>query len=132
MGGSYGSRRDRRAGGWSWTRRADCLGSSGPCRPSRRSGLPNIPVTADSPRAHITNQRTVEVMRDLGVEDRLRQTAMPQELMGTQIFATSFAGLEFVADFSLGRRHRSGHGLQKSESQPDVQTSRSTSSSRSF
>jgi 2,4-dichlorophenol 6-monooxygenase len=57
-------------------------------------GITKYPGTADSPRAHITNQRTAEVLRDLGVEDRLRQTAMPQELMGTQIFATSFAGLE--------------------------------------
>jgi 2,4-dichlorophenol 6-monooxygenase len=60
----------------------------------RAIGITKYPGTADSPRAHITNQRTAEVLRDLGVEDRLRQTAMPQELMETQIFATSFAGLE--------------------------------------
>jgi 2,4-dichlorophenol 6-monooxygenase len=63
--------------------------------------------TADSPRAHITNQRTVEVMRDLGVEDRLRQDAMPQHLMGTQIFATSFAGLE------LSRKNAWGAGIDR-------------------
>src|SRR2546421_2936041 len=56
--------------------------------------ITKYPGTADSPRAHITNQRTAEVLRDLGVEDRLRRTAMPHDLMGTQIFATSFAGLE--------------------------------------
>jgi FAD binding domain len=50
--------------------------------------------TADSPRAHITNQRTVEIIRDLGAEDRLRRESMPQHLMGTQIFTTSFAGIE--------------------------------------
>jgi len=65
-------------------------------------GITKYPGTADSPRAHITNQRTVEVMRDLGVEDRLRQTAMPQELMGTQIFATSFAGLELSRTSAWG------------------------------
>ena len=52
-------------------------------------GITKYPGTADSPRAHITNQRTAEVLRDLGAEDRLRQTAMPHELMGTQIFATA-------------------------------------------
>jgi len=57
-------------------------------------GITKYPGTAESPRAHITNQRTAEILRDLGVEDHLRQTAMPHELMGTQIFATSFAGLE--------------------------------------
>src|SRR5258706_1861623 len=65
-------------------------------------GITKYPGTADSPRAHITNQGTVEVMRDLGVEDRLRQTAMPQELMGTQIFATSFAGLELSRTSAWG------------------------------
>jgi NADPH-dependent 2,4-dienoyl-CoA reductase/sulfur reductase-like enzyme len=36
--------------------------------------------TAHTPRAHITNQRTVEVLRDLGVEHRVREIAMPAEL----------------------------------------------------
>lgn len=48
--------------------------------------------TANSPRAHITNQRTVEVFRDLGIEEKLAAMAMPQQLMGTQVYATSFAG----------------------------------------
>jgi 2,4-dichlorophenol 6-monooxygenase len=59
-------------------------------------------ATADSPRAHITNQRTVEILRDLGVEHRLRQEAMPQDLMGTQIFATSFAGQELSRTTAWG------------------------------
>src|SRR5882757_1183511 len=65
------------------------------------------PGTANSPRAHITNQRTAEVLRDLGAEDRLRQTAMPHALMGTQIFATSFAGLE------LSRASAWGAGIDR-------------------
>jgi 2-polyprenyl-6-methoxyphenol hydroxylase-like FAD-dependent oxidoreductase len=60
----------------------------------RAIGITKYGGTADSPRAHITNQRTVEVLRDLGVEGRLREAAMPQNIMGTQIFATSFAGME--------------------------------------
>ena len=70
-------------------------------------GITKYPGTADSPRAHITNQRTAEVLRDLGVEDHLRQTAMPHELMATQIFATSFAGLE------LSRASAWGAGIDR-------------------
>lgn len=65
-------------------------------------GITKYPGTADSPRAHINNQRTAEILRDLGVEDRLGQTAMPHELMGTQIFATSFAGLELSRTSAWG------------------------------
>lgn len=60
------------------------------------------PGTADSPRAHITNQRSVEVFRDIGVEDDVMAKAMPQDLMGTQIFATSFAGMELARMMTWG------------------------------
>lgn len=50
--------------------------------------------TANAPRAHITNQRAVEVFRDLGIEDRVQARALPHHLMGKQVFATSFAGRE--------------------------------------
>src|SRR4028119_134093 len=50
--------------------------------------------TANSPRAHITNQRTVEVFRDLGIEDRVLALATPNALMGCNAWATSFAGRE--------------------------------------
>ena len=49
---------------------------------------------ANSPRAHITNQRTVEVLRDLGVEDEAARYATPWELMGDTLFTTSLAGEE--------------------------------------
>jgi 2,4-dichlorophenol 6-monooxygenase len=39
-------------------------------------GITKYPGTADSLRAHITNKRTAGVLRDLGVEDLLRRTAM--------------------------------------------------------
>ncbi|WP_343242892.1 FAD-dependent monooxygenase [Streptomyces sp. SID12501] len=62
-------------------------------------GVPNIVVTryaslADTPRAHITNQRTMEVLRDLGVEDDVVARATPQHLMGNTTFCTSLAGEE--------------------------------------
>jgi 2,4-dichlorophenol 6-monooxygenase len=49
---------------------------------------------SDSPRAHITNQRTMEAMRDMGVEDRLMAEATPWEYMGNTTFCTSLAGEE--------------------------------------
>ncbi|UDM52775.1 FAD-dependent monooxygenase [Cupriavidus sp. MP-37] len=52
--------------------------------------------TANSPRAHITNQRTMEVLRDLGIEERVRQLATPNALMSNNIWATSFAGTEIA------------------------------------
>src|SRR5690242_3767091 len=62
-------------------------------------GVPNIVVTrydrlADTPRAHITNQRTMEVLRDLGVERDVVAKATPQHLMGNTVFCTSLAGEE--------------------------------------
>src|SRR5882724_11952135 len=65
-------------------------------------GITRYGGTADSPRAHITNQRTAEVLRDLGVEDLLGEAAMPQNLMGNQIFATSFAGQELSRTSAWG------------------------------
>lgn len=52
--------------------------------------------TADTPRAHITNQRAAEVLRDLGVEDEARQQATPWEWMGDTLFTTSLAGDEIA------------------------------------
>ncbi len=70
-------------------------------------GVDNVLVTkyrwlANTPRAHITNQRTMEVLRDLGLEERACADAMPQELMGNNVFCTSLAGEE------LGRLHSWG------------------------
>ncbi|MEV7341079.1 FAD-dependent monooxygenase [Streptomyces sp. NPDC093544] len=62
-------------------------------------GVPNIVATryahlSDTPRAHITNQRTMEVLRDLGVEQTVIAQATPQHLMGNTTFCTSLAGEE--------------------------------------
>jgi 2,4-dichlorophenol 6-monooxygenase len=40
---------------------------------------------ANTPRAHITNQRTLEVLRDLGVESEALAAGTPQELMGDTV-----------------------------------------------
>ncbi len=62
-------------------------------------GIDNMLVTkyrwlADTPRAHITNQRTMEVLRDLGLEQQVMQQATPNHLMGHNVFCTSLAGEE--------------------------------------
>ena len=51
---------------------------------------------ANTPRAHITNQRTMEVLRDLGrdVEDEAYMHATDQDLMGENVFCTAITGEE--------------------------------------
>ncbi len=51
---------------------------------------------ADSPRAHITNQRTNEVFRDLGLSEEIERYASPWDVMGDTTFTTSLAGQELV------------------------------------
>jgi 2,4-dichlorophenol 6-monooxygenase len=78
-------------------------------------GIPNMVVTkfrwlADTPRAHITNQRTMEVLRDLGIEEEAKAKATPQHLMGNNVFCASLAGEE------LGRLQTWGtHPLRQAD-----------------
>ncbi|MEO0979590.1 MAG: FAD-dependent monooxygenase, partial [Pseudomonadota bacterium] len=67
---------------------------------------------ANTPRAHITNQRTMEVLRDLGreVEDEAYLFAAHQELMGENVFCESLAGEEIGRMKSWGN-----HPLSKAE-----------------
>ena len=51
---------------------------------------------ADSPRAHITNQRANEVFRDLGISEDVARYASPWEQMGDTTFTTSLAGAELI------------------------------------
>lgn len=64
--------------------------------------ITRYPGTANSPRAHITNQRTMEVFRDLGMEERITDVAVPNEFMGNNVWATSFAGTEIARLNSWG------------------------------
>jgi 2,4-dichlorophenol 6-monooxygenase len=62
-------------------------------------GIPNIMITkyrwtANTPRAHITNQRTMEIFRDLGIEGQVLADASPHEIIGDTVFCTSIAGEE--------------------------------------
>ena len=80
-------------------------------------GIENVAINryrwlANTPRAHITNQRTMEVLRDLGheVEKEAYMHATEQELMGNNVFCESLAGEE------LGRLNSWGtHPNSKAE-----------------
>ena len=72
-----------------------------------RAGIDSVTVTkygstADSPRAHVVNQRANEILRDLGIEEQVLARALPQRLIGAQPFATSFAGREIARMTAFG------------------------------
>ncbi|MGW7426321.1 FAD-dependent oxidoreductase [Streptomyces sp. NPDC054813] len=58
--------------------------------------------TANTPRAHITNQRSMEVFRDLGIEGQVLADATDHSLVGDTVFCTSITGEE------IGRIHTWG------------------------
>ncbi|MFZ3562340.1 FAD-dependent oxidoreductase [Streptomyces sp. BH055] len=60
--------------------------------------------TANTPRAHITNQRTMEVFRDLGIEDQVLADATEHALVGDTVFCTSIAGEEIGRIRTWGTR----------------------------
>lgn len=64
---------------------------------------------ANTPRAHITNQRCMEVLRDLGrnVEDEAYLYATEQDLMGENVFCVSLAGEELGRMKSWGKHPQS-------------------------
>lgn len=79
---------------------------------------------ANTPRAHITNQRTMEVLRDLGrdVEDEVYMFAAEQDLMGENVFCTSLAGEEIGRMKSWGKHpvSRAEHQLSSPSQMNDL------------
>jgi 2,4-dichlorophenol 6-monooxygenase len=64
-----------------------------------RSGIPHLAVTkfrwtANGPRAHVTNQRTVEIFRDMGIEKDILDVSYSAKYMDNNVWATSFSGIE--------------------------------------
>ena len=62
-------------------------------------GIANMMITkyrwtANTPRAHITNQRAMEFFRDMGIEEQVLAEATPHALIGDTVFCTSIAGEE--------------------------------------
>lgn len=53
-----------------------------------------VRLAGQHPRAHITNQRTMEVLRDLGVDAEAAAAGSPAELMGDTVLCTALAGEE--------------------------------------
>lgn len=64
------------------------------------------PGTAPQPRATIMNQRTVEVCRDLGIEEDVRGFAVPLHQLGHNVMATSLAGEELFRYAAYGTENR--------------------------
>lgn len=66
-----------------------------------RYGIPHVlvskyPGTANSPRAHITNQGSMEVFRSLGVEDDVCEVATRSDWMANNVWSTGFSGQEIA------------------------------------
>jgi 2,4-dichlorophenol 6-monooxygenase len=75
-------------------------------------GIPNIMITkyrwtANTPRAHITNQRAMEIFRDVGIDDQVLADATEHGLVGDTVFCTSIAGEE------IGRIRTWGTGADR-------------------
>ncbi|MEM7720687.1 MAG: FAD-dependent monooxygenase [Pseudomonadota bacterium] len=79
---------------------------------------------ANTPRAHITNQRTMEVLRDLGheVEAEAYLHATEQDLMGENVFCESLAGEEIGRMKSWGKHpeSRAAHMLSSPSHMNDL------------
>ena len=69
--------------------------------------------TSPGPRAHITNQRAMEILRDLGLEEAAKDLAVPQEDMGEHVYGTSLAGEEFgrIRTWSTDALKKAEHDL---------------------
>ena len=67
---------------------------------SRHSG------PSPQPRASFTNQRTMEVFRDLEIEEQIKQVSTPSLTMGHNVMATSFTGQEILRyqTYGVGER----------------------------
>jgi 2,4-dichlorophenol 6-monooxygenase len=58
--------------------------------------------TAETPRAHIVNQRTMEVMRDAGLEDACVAFASPSSSIAHSFFLRSMVGEELARTWAWG------------------------------
>jgi 2,4-dichlorophenol 6-monooxygenase len=54
------------------------------------------PWTANTPRAHYQNQRSIEILRELGLEDAVVAGGMPTELAQNIVWTETLAGVEFA------------------------------------
>jgi 2,4-dichlorophenol 6-monooxygenase len=73
----------------------------------RRYGVDHVLVEkyanlAHTPRAHIINQRTIEIFRHLGISERFYAVAAPQWMMANTLWVTTLAGREVARTESWG------------------------------
>lgn len=63
------------------------------------------------PRSHIVNQRTMEVLREVGLEEAAVAAATPQELLGDHVYATSLLGEELgrIRAWGSTPAHKAAH-----------------------
>ena len=52
--------------------------------------------TAHTPRAHITNIRTMEVFRDLGIEEEIAKVSQPLSYLSNFVIGTTLSGMEIA------------------------------------
>ncbi|KIY01271.1 uncharacterized protein Z520_02823 [Fonsecaea multimorphosa CBS 102226] len=69
--------------------------------------------TAPSPRAHVTNQRTMEIFRDMGIEERVVEVSTPLPQLGNGVMCTSLTGLELArySCYGYGPHQRSDFAI---------------------
>ena len=72
-----------------------------------RYGVPALtvekhPSTAHTPRAHIINQRTVEIFRALGISEKFHEVAIPQSGMSNNLWYTTLADPEVARSQTWG------------------------------
>ncbi|KAL1413520.1 hypothetical protein Q8F55_001294 [Vanrija albida] len=90
-------------------------------------GVPAIMITkyrytANTPRAHITNQRTMEIMRDMGIEQQVEAEATEHALCGDTVFCTSINGEEIGRILTWGTHpaRQADHTLASPSSMCDI------------
>lgn len=62
------------------------------------------PGPAHTPRAHITNMRTLEVFRDMQIQEEVQAVGYPLAYMRHNVFGTTFAGMELARYTGYGTR----------------------------
>ena len=72
-----------------------------------RYGVPTLtiekhPSTAHTPRAHIVNQRTVEIFRTLGISKAFHEVSTPQAMMSNNLWVTTLADPEVARSQTWG------------------------------
>src|SRR5690348_14512504 len=68
------------------------------------------PGTSDLPKAHVINQRAMEILEDCGVADAIAERSTPGHHMAATAFYAGFAGPEDGYGHRLGRLESWGAG----------------------